>query len=460
MSKSDPPDILSCEPAEAGAQSSSPEPVHQPHLDRAFLEKETKRVEQENRKQGLSGVKPKFRLNEDGFAQTLQFVHAELRRNVRSQRVEIRTSLDDWKLLTDEREAALQVLIERWCVNTGDRNTPWRVGRERWNQLRNAYTSNHQVDPFLHDFLFPITDNFSDDLPKDTGLLDTWLTRLFDFDAPPELVKWACRYFFVAPIQRAVEPGCKLDEVPVLIGAQGCGKSAVVRSILPPDRQQQWFTDAIDLGSDSNTLVEAMLGRVVIELSEMTGVSRRELAALKSFITRQDDGAIRLAYARNPVETPRRCAFFGTANENVLPNDPTGNRRFVALKIESPRAKCRVEDFMDEHRERLFAEALLACGGRVERANLPYELAPLQAQVNDLYRSGDEALEDTVDLVLKTQFTDGKARLKDVLNRVNERSESHYSSRQVAMAMIFCDWESRRTKKDRFWVRIQNKGDG
>ena len=46
----------------------------------------------------------------------------------------------------------------------------------------------------------------------------------------------------------------------------------------------------------------------------MAGSMRAELESLKSFLTRTDDGAVRLAYRRNRETTPRRCTIVGTAN--------------------------------------------------------------------------------------------------------------------------------------------------
>ena len=57
-----------------------------------------------------------------------------------------------------------------------------------------------------------------------TPRVDGLLTRLFG--APDDaLSRWASRYIGVAALQRAYTPGAKLDETPVLVGAQDVGKS-------------------------------------------------------------------------------------------------------------------------------------------------------------------------------------------------------------------------------------------
>ena len=409
-------------------------------------------------------VRPKLPLNLAGFEKALLLTKHDLRRNVRNMRIERWFSNGGFHQLTDGLEAWTQTYIEGLCANTGKEGNSWRVSKQRWEQLRDAYLVTRHVDPFKDDYLQglmeaivePLHNSELEDQVIERAFLSNWLGDLFDFDAPWPLVQWASRYCFLAPVQRVYDPGCKLDEVPVLIGPQDCGKSALAANIVPPEHMDEWFTDNLDLSADPKVHIEAMLGRVVVELSEMSGINRKEQSALKAFITRQNDGGIRLAYHRHPIDMPRRCVFIGTANDDCLPNDPSGNRRFVALKIKGKRAKHRVEDFMDEHREMLFGEALLLYHHYYRRANLPGDCKELQRRNNDQHRVGDEALEDAVEHVLREYFPDRRAKLTEVTRDTNARTVHTYHSKQVSDAMALCGWTKTRTKEGRFWV----PGDG
>ena len=136
-----------------------------------------------------------------------------------------------------------------------------------------------------------------------------------------------------------------------------------------------------------------MLGRVIVELSELTGFRRAELESLKAFISRRDDGATRLAYRRDPETALRRCILVGTSNDvECLPNDPSGNTRFVPIQCGEG---SHVEPYLDKHRGQLWAEGL-ALYRKGERANLPRDLMDLQAAHGELHRRKDAIIEDDV----------------------------------------------------------------
>ena len=112
---------------------------------------------------------------------------------------------------------------------------------------------------------------------------------------------------------------------------------------------------------------------------------------MKSFITRQDDGQIRWAYARSTVPSLRLCVFVGTTNEpECLPNDPSGNRRLVVIELAHG---CDVQAASVD-REQWWAEAL-ARYHNGERANLPRDLHQVAADSAESHRARD-SLEDEV----------------------------------------------------------------
>ena len=134
----------------------------------------------------------------------------------------------------------------------------------------------------------------------------------------------------------------------------------------------------------------------------MAGSTRAEVESIKGFLARQDDGAVRLTYRRDPIDLPRRCVIVGSTNDpRCLPNDPSGNRRFVPVPVTAwnPRT---IRTFMNAEREQLWAEAKHRVIDLKEQAWLPDELKQQQAIENDIYRATDEIAEDAVQEYLAT----------------------------------------------------------
>ena len=284
-----------------------------------------------------------------------------LRLNVRAKKYEYQIA-ETWVEADGERDARLRDDIgQQFSSKKGSTWQPLKYSPELFYDLRRALGDGLRRDPF-RDWLEALPP--WDGVPRIDGLL----TDLFGAEDDP-LTRWASRYIGIGALQRAFEPGCKIDEVPVLLGAQGVGKSAFARNWFSED-QHEWHGDAVDLGARPKEQAEQLAGKVVVELSEMTGIRKAELERLKSFITRQDDGQFRWAYARAPVSSPRMCVFIGTTNEaECLPNDPSGNRRFVVVELQHG---CDVEA-ASVNRDQWWAEAL-ARYQQSERANLPRDL--------------------------------------------------------------------------------------
>ena len=326
-----------------------------------------------------------------GLKAALKDMGISIRWNMRGMAQEWSVEQAEWGRMTDQTEAHFREQIaERYFAHQSQANrnanqppTPLWFGAERFRTALNAILFERQVDPFTE---------WLESLPQwDTiKRIDKVLDVLFQWDKDEDALReWSSRLIFIGAVQRAYEPGCKLDEIPVLIGPQGCGKSVTLREVFP-QTLQGFFSDGLRVADESKRRVEALLGRVLVEASEMAGVGRADIESLKAFITAQDDGTVRLAYARNVEPLPRRCVIVGTANDLALPNDPTGNRRFVALTI-TGRGLHPVE-YMAKNREQLWAEALVRYH-RGERANLPDELAKQQYVANEKNRIADESIE-------------------------------------------------------------------
>lgn len=158
------------------------------------------------------------------------------------------------------------------------------------------------------------------------------------------------RCLMVAAVRRQRRPGCKFDTMPILRGRQGCGKSTGVKALFGDD----FFSEAT-LGELRNKDAAMLLrGIWVQEMAELEGMRRTEANTLKAFLSTSED-RYRPPYAKDVVDYPRRCVFFGTTNEGGYLKDATGARRFWPLEV-SPGAEVDV-DAIRRDRDQLWAEA-------------------------------------------------------------------------------------------------------
>lgn len=132
------------------------------------------------------------------------------------------------------------------------------------------------------------------------------------------------RCFFKAIVARVFRPGCKVDTVLVLEGPQGIFKSKLLRIFALDD---DWFSDSLPHNVSSKDAKQHLLGKLVIEMSEIAQMDRSTNEALKAFLSAQDD-KFRPPYARHEVTCLRQCVFVGTTNDDQYLKDITGNRRY------------------------------------------------------------------------------------------------------------------------------------
>jgi predicted P-loop ATPase len=156
---------------------------------------------------------------------------------------------------------------------------------------------------------------------------------------PEFLIKWmkcedtpytreVSRLIFSGGINRLYNPGCKFDDVPVLIGTQGEGKSTFIRWLALRD---EFYTEATEIEGQRG--IEALEGVWVCELGELLALTKaREVEAVKSYITRQVD-RYRRPFDKRVTDHKRQCVFIGTTNREQFLTDKTGNRRFYPVSV-------------------------------------------------------------------------------------------------------------------------------
>ena len=139
----------------------------------------------------------------------------------------------------------------------------------------------------------------------------------------------AMQRMMIGAVARAYNPGCSMSWLPILVGAQGVGKSMFSRSLVPTDLFSEITTPLETLMKEQYRLHVAWL----LELPEIDNYfNTRNIENFKNLITTRVD-EVRFPYASLPSKLARRFVLIGTTNRNQFLVDSTGNRRFVPLEI-------------------------------------------------------------------------------------------------------------------------------
>ena len=139
----------------------------------------------------------------------------------------------------------------------------------------------------------------------------------------------AMQRMMIGAVARAYNPGCSMSWLPILVGAQGVGKSMFARSLVPTDLFSEITTPLETLMKEQYRLHVAWL----LELPEIDNYfNTRNIENFKNLVTTRVDEC-RFPYASLPSKLPRRFVLIGTTNRNQFLVDSTGNRRFVPLEV-------------------------------------------------------------------------------------------------------------------------------
>lgn len=160
--------------------------------------------------------------------------------------------------------------------------------------------------------------------------------------------------WMIAAVKRTLEPGSKFDNMIVLQGSQGIGKSTICEKLA------KGFFSTISLDEIENKdIIDKMNKTWIGIIDEMDNFNRKEMSKVKTFLSQVKDTA-RLAYARNTTTFKRHCIFIGSTNDDTFLRDSTSSveRRFWIIKCNKTKMDNKISKIMTpEYVDQLWAEA-------------------------------------------------------------------------------------------------------
>jgi len=184
----------------------------------------------------------------------------------------------------------------------------------------------------------------------------------------------------MAAVARVRFPGCKVDEMIILEGDQGAGKSSAVRALCGP----QWFAEMLE-SPQNKDFYQILTGRWIIEIPELQAFNKADRNKIKAAISAQED-TYRPSYGRYARQYPRQNIFIGTTNDEGYLKDETGARRFMPVRCRGVNV-----DGLAAMRDQLWAEA----DARIARGD-PWHVFPESAKAEQDQRFDVDVWEEPI----------------------------------------------------------------
>ena len=279
---------------------------------------------------------------------------------------------DTWTKLTDSDVIELRVRLENQCFKG--------VSAEMARDALKGVMGRNRMDS---------AKTWADDLPVWDGVkrVSGFMVEYFKSKDTP-YATGVSEYLWSALAGRLIEPGCKCDMVPILVGDQGSRKSSGVMALSP---NPEAFTELNFHRSDDDTK-RILRGRLVIELAELAGMGKRDAEALKSFLSARFD-EWRPNYHEGVARYNRRGIFIGTSNRNDFLKDSTGHRRFLPINVGIADVE-RIE----RDRNQLWAEAIVL----FKKHGVLYASAEQRAKDEHAEFEQEDPLGERLEQLLKT----------------------------------------------------------
>ena len=142
------------------------------------------------------------------------------------------------------------------------------------------------------------------------------------------------------------------EVVPVLIGAQGCGKTTFLRRLLPC-QLREYYLDHLNLSNKFDKEM-ALTNNLLVNLDELEAIRPSQHAALKQTLSKNKVNG-RPIFGKAQDDRPRYASFVSTTNNPHPLTDATGSRRYICMTI--PKGQL-IDNAGDINYEQLYDQVL------------------------------------------------------------------------------------------------------
>jgi putative DNA primase/helicase len=181
----------------------------------------------------------------------------------------------------------------------------------------------------------PVADWIGSKAWDGTDRLPAFYATVEEEDGYPTALKCVLLHrWLLSAVAAAIKPrGFHSRGVLTLQGGQGIGKTSwIARLINDTALKEQVIKLDHHLDAGNKDSIIAAMESWLVEIGELEGSFRRDVARLKGLLT-SDCDKLRKPYARGISEYPRRTVFAATVNDHHFLVDTTGNSRWWTIGV-------------------------------------------------------------------------------------------------------------------------------
>lgn len=216
--------------------------------------------------------------------------------------------------------------------------------------------------------------------------------------------------WLVSGVKRIYEPGCLIEGIIVLVGAQGVGKSTFIKRL---GKSKYSIEAIVDLRNEKNC-VETFNRAWLVNFDELKSLIKADSDLAKAILTRQSDTS-RLAYREESETYDRHCIFIGATNDTSILKDYTDKveRRYWMMQCDQQNKRYIYDNFTDDIVDQLWAEAYY-----IYKNNLDYNIS-----ISDFNDEENEIMYNTQRMFKTFKGDDLSNDLIEILNAEYELNE-------------------------------------
>jgi len=181
------------------------------------------------------------------------------------------------------------------------------------------------------------------------------------------------------------------ENIPVLIGGQGCHKTTFCRMILPP-QLREYFGDNLNFSNKFDADM-ALTNNLLVNIDELAGVSTPAQQAKLKFAISRCKVQGRPVFGRFQEDKKRYASFIATTNCEKPLHDHTGSRRYICIQLDKDKL---IDTDTPINYGQLYSQVMAEIKAGVRFWFTHEEEAVLQEQ-NLMFQAEDEGFESIID---------------------------------------------------------------